>query len=316
VPLRINPDQLDFGTVWEQENFSWSIVIENKSAHEVIVEHIAADCSCTRVEPRNFALQAGEARNVRLTINLFPKANQQTAGERPFDIQIAALTGGQNKGRANWRLKGVVRSALKLQLREIDLGRPSELAERPPEGTIRLQSLVPLKRVFAKTDSEIFDAKATPSAEPGYFDLHVWATAKAAVGSHEFRVTLTPVLPGGDWLPDLKVQAYCEVRSDIQVMPEGGLVFGPRHIGADLQSSLTVRSLTGKRFEVLSVTTDLDDTGVDQISSSPSQGCSYVVRQRIRGSGEQQGTITVKVNSDGRDMILKAPISYYGLSAD
>jgi hypothetical protein len=54
--LDIPSNFLDFGNIWEQDTFEWTVPFHNRSRHSITIEKIATSCNCLRVTPASFTL--------------------------------------------------------------------------------------------------------------------------------------------------------------------------------------------------------------------------------------------------------------------
>ena len=60
--LLIPKESLNFGTVWEEEKFSWTVPIENHEAESVEIESFSSSCSCLSIKPKSLVIGPGERR--------------------------------------------------------------------------------------------------------------------------------------------------------------------------------------------------------------------------------------------------------------
>ncbi|MDQ3333323.1 MAG: DUF1573 domain-containing protein, partial [Planctomycetota bacterium] len=68
--LRIPAESLDFGSIWSQPSFSWTLRVVNSSDRPLLVRGIRAGCGCTQIEPRTFELAPHGRGELHLTIDL------------------------------------------------------------------------------------------------------------------------------------------------------------------------------------------------------------------------------------------------------
>ena len=70
IKLWITANALNMGTIWESDEFAWTVPIENHEAIPVQVESFGTTCNCLSIEPKSFVLGPGERRDLALKIDL------------------------------------------------------------------------------------------------------------------------------------------------------------------------------------------------------------------------------------------------------
>lgn len=78
--LVIATKYLNFGEVWEDERFPWTLPIENRSSKEVRLE-LRSSCNCLATVPSSLTIPAGEQRDIVLTMDL-----RERPGEKPAPL--------------------------------------------------------------------------------------------------------------------------------------------------------------------------------------------------------------------------------------
>ena len=317
--LAVAPERLNFGEVWETHAFRWSMPIRNDSDREITIETFVNSCGCTRVEPSRLVLPVGQTREVIVTIDHTLQKKNDDPPIRGFAVWLAPRVAvpGEKRSRqlAGWQLTGRVRSALKVTPTVIDLGRPSVRGDRMPDLQVRVKALTQLGAVYSYTGGVGFSSTVKPTVEPGEFNLVLRHDRGLPLGPIQFSVILVPCLPTGEELPEIKIPAFGEMRPDIQAMPEGGVAFGARPIGSVPEETVTLRSLTGRPFDVGSIKAEEESIQVDELPDPVAGTRSFRIREKITKARNQARIVTIKVQSNGEMTTVRVPVSYYGLTA-
>lgn len=98
--LVISAGSLNFGQVWCQRDFSWTVPIENRSDHTIHVASLQASCGCTSVEPSSFTLPPGAEQDLTFTLDLLPNNRKGGSGEKIVRRQF--LGGRQRQTDQAW----------------------------------------------------------------------------------------------------------------------------------------------------------------------------------------------------------------------
>src|SRR5262249_52816263 len=72
--LWVSPERLNFGEVWEAEQFRWVLPVTNGSGEDIEIVNFATSCNCLSVEPRAVVIPAGQTVEVNLVLNLTGKS--------------------------------------------------------------------------------------------------------------------------------------------------------------------------------------------------------------------------------------------------
>lgn len=309
--LAVPSEQLNFGTAWEQPQFPWTLTIRNTSSRRVDIEYFSKTCTCAVIEPKSLTLEAGESRDLHLTINL-KRTRIPESAESPFAIEIVPferLETGPARALNSFQVEGRVRYAIQY-LSVPELGTHSEDAQPLPAVRLGLQSLLRLANLaVASTDSR-FKVKVDGAIDPGHsFALVVSPNERLPVGPIQFDVTITPELPGGERAPALVVPVRGRIVGDIQASPLS-VIFGSRPVGESLEETITLTSLTGQEFTVEKWDAQLPGLSVERATELAN---TFQIRQRVLAAGQQSGNILFVISKRGKKGTVSIPVHYHGL---
>lgn len=200
--LWIPPERLDFGTVYEDEHFNWTLPLENREAVSVEVEAFSASCNCLSLDPPTLIIGPGERRDLHLRVDLTSKSGADERVAVRFVAKIKEGTLGGKRIGPEWKLEGNVRSVLSVE-NVVYLGRHSELTQPLPRKTIAVESRVPLESLSARSEVPGVHVSLIPPSKGGSSSHSLLFTFVEPVTPRniEGSVSLTPVLPGGVTLP-------------------------------------------------------------------------------------------------------------------
>jgi hypothetical protein len=109
--LRVAPQHLNFGTVWEQDAYRWIIPIENVTDRRIEIEGFDWSCGCLGVEPKELVIEPGEKAEVSVVMNLAASClGGDAAAVRDAVVQVFPHVRGE--ARRGWTIAGRVRDTL------------------------------------------------------------------------------------------------------------------------------------------------------------------------------------------------------------
>lgn len=332
--LVVAPANLDFGEVWENKGFVWTLPIENHTKTAIAISKFEASCECSSIEPQSCVIPAGQKMEVRLTLDLTREADEpakvspnrsevglkSVLGEdqapRDFTLQIIAQT-PEGLPPQEWILRGRVRSAVTLAPRVVYYG------ESPVRGdastfsarTADVTALVPLRDLIAKCDPNLATLEVVRQIkDQNRFEVRITPSATLPAGAFKFDVMVYPVLSGGEELPGVSLIAKGRVREDIQVAPSE-LALGARLVGEKVEEAISLYSLSGKSFVIKRFEASSDTSLKLPTTAEPASRYAYSVTQMISKLGSQAGEILFFVQTSEADAQLVAPlkVSYFGI---
>jgi len=308
ISLRIDPEQLNFGEVWENEAFPCSFSLHNDGQLPIEIENITTSCTCVRVEPRKFTVPPGGAVQLHAVVNHTIK--QQADG----GVAVALTATLKNPDtrtdrRVVWQLTGSVRRVLLIG-KALSLGKQSELATLEP-WIFPLESAEPLTEVKAESDIPELTAKVVASDESGCkFQLVVTPPQRLAPREIDGKITLIPNSRRHGNLPQRTVRLLGEIASDARSDPSEILIPG-RLLGETIEETVAISSITNREWKIVSIATEGDG-----LTAEPMGTGAIRVRQAIRLTGRQTNQVTVVVATEKDRSTLLIPITYTGLQTE
>jgi hypothetical protein len=309
APLVADPAALDFGVVWNSQNFQWTVPIRNTTDKAIQVTRVEGSCSCTAVKPTAFLLNPGERIGLKLAYNLASRAHEWVSGRpEPFEGTVVAHTGQDDRPIARWEIHGHVKNAF--------FTKPDEL--RFDESLVYGQ---PYQQLLASIDEQ-YGAVIVRSAgvDGRHFQVHVAPKATLDIGVHEFKVFLTAVLKSGERLPDVPVSVEAHVLHDLQILPSLAH-FGDLKVGEAREETISLASRSGRNFDVASYTSASKDVSVVPLSRDQPESKAFRVKLRSSRTGPQESEVRFNIHYKGPsprtagDVTDRAVFSvrYYGM---
>ena len=108
--LEVDAEHLDFGEVWVQDKFQWTLPIKNTSSDPVELVGFHVSCKCVSFEPASLVVEPAETAEVKLTLNLATQIPEQsTKASRPFLVRVVPIIKGGLPQYNGWDVRGRVR---------------------------------------------------------------------------------------------------------------------------------------------------------------------------------------------------------------
>lgn len=315
-PPTLEASNLDFGETWERPDFVWEVTIRNHSDLAIHIDDFGRSCGWSKVEPPSLDIPPQSARNVRFTLDL---SDTPSCGAVETDeVRLFAATVTPNVNGATidstprWSLRGRVRTALRIDPRVVSFQSQSELAQPLAEQSVRVLGLTDLEtlRIEPAHDGLFVASLDRANSERKEFIIKVRPRRDLPVGSCAGQFTLVPVLRDGSTLPGKILSVTGEIVSDIQAIPPAVLL-GTRPVGEKFEENIELYSLTGRPFEVVSVSQSSNGTSVEAQSSAATK---YTIRQEIEHLSFKEETIRFSVKyRDGSVTTASVPVRYHGV---
>lgn len=308
--LSVAAEHLDFGEVWQDSQFKWVLPIRNETEQDIHIAGFANSCACSQVEPRSLTVPAGGEVQVRVTIDLTAKKPSEAAlGVRPFDVVIRPVVGSaEGRPWPGWRLRGVVRMALRVEPALVDFGHPSEMATPLTTKTVRVTATTPIDGLEARSDHSAFAVRLKELSGPTMQELLVTPKPSISPGAYTAKVSLVPRLKSGARLPAQEVAVVMRVQPDIQPSPPA-MVFGARRVGEVAKETISLQSLTGRAFEVVGVS-----ARGDGLTVKAAEADGFEVRQQVTKAGDQAGEVRFQVRTaDRKEQQVVVEVAYRGV---
>ena len=308
--LAIARKHLDFGETWENPRFEWTLPIENRREQDVRIRDFTFSCTCLSTEPRSLVIPAGETRDVKLTLDLVDREVKGRPQEgRDFKVTIWPRLDGESSRSGSWTIAGRVRTAIYFDKPVLDLGRHSELAQPLPLQKVKVMSLIPLKGIMSKTDSQVLEVSTSAvPADPCRFELVV-SPKKLPVGQVGLEVVIVPQLSDGQELPGIPLKISGWLVSDFQASPPA-VVLGSRQIGELAEERVSLYSLTGRSFDITDVSVNGEGLAAGLLLT---QEPTYLLKQEILKQGHQRTRVLFRLKTANGNADVEVPVSYLGL---
>lgn len=314
--LIVDGRQLDFGTVWMDHQFPWTISLRNPTDQVIEVSRIGVSCGCVSAEPARLTVPAHGKADVKLVMDLTDKSERDFQSEnKEFEVKVTAQS-ADGRG-ATWAIRGHVKKALRGPQPAVDFADKLVRGQPNPPRSVRFTSLHPLRLVNASCDEASFRVQVRP-AEPHDgkgFELEVSPSDSIRAGPFRYavRLELVPKESGPPMSAIIPVRGT--VLEDVQPLPLQ-IAAGAVHVGETAEDTIELRSVSGQPFEVKSVTSD-QGVSVKPVDETPlSTKRLYRVTYRANAAGHQRSEITFKLfNTKFGEMGVKVTVSYHGIEA-
>lgn len=311
LTLHIDSKHLDFGDVWETDQFEWTIPIRNTDTRQAELIGLAGSCNCGSVEPAAMSIPPGETRTLRIKIDLRPKAGAKVEPTgRPFATTISGVfkNGTDLPAPVSWNLRGRVKRVVRT-VPTVEFGLLSELGVPFRPLVIPVEPVVDIASITVSVSVPEFQAALRPrtGAESGWA-LVVTPGPGLKRGAYKGTVTLMPVGHGGTPLTSLQLPLSAEVVPDVEAAP-GAIFAGGREVGAEVTETLTLRSLSNRPFVVDRA--EAEGNGVSVVVSDDGRSCT--VRVRVMAPGPGSGRVRLVVRPDKSASVeLVIPVQVHG----
>jgi hypothetical protein len=316
--LTLTSNGLDFGEVWEDTAFPWTLQVQNHSDKDISISGFSHSCSCARIEPETLHLPSGATRELRLTIDLSENVSGTGSGSRPFRLRLSPNIDRSQKRPVEWTITGKVKTPVRLGQGWIDYGWQAEYDQPRHLQPVEVETFVPLRGLDVSSTSPHFKAEARRRrAESRLFDLEVTRLKNLPPGPVNVAVVVVPELANGRRLPAKRLPLIGHILSDLQAAPPA-IIFGARRVGETVEETISLQSLVGKGFKVIEARV----VGDKSLSVQPHSSASFLggMTYRIQGSIGNVGdgaaaVIFVADLGNGKVKEIKVPVYYRAVPA-
>ncbi len=312
--LTVDPRDLDFGEVWETDQFKWAVTVHNATDKPTIASAYSTSCSCIpATSSKTIPPNSSEPLDFQIDLR------QQCASAEPQvrrETKIQVTLNSNNESPLNNKLtpitlRGRVKSAIIVPTRSVDFGRFQATADSKLR-VLPIRALTGLHDLTATIDEPSAQIELKPTGA-GTWDLLIHPFTTTFVGKHTATVSLVPVTLAGEKVPPTKISIAFEVLHDIQ--PDTIFIpLGDGYCGEVASSVVTISSLSGRPFlQPLCESKDsLIQTKIDKHSES-----SYAIKisRKITEIGNSTTSITISGNdADGKPFELRVDTQWYGVT--
>ena len=313
--LVLDEQQVDFGQVWETDEFEWHVPVRNASCEPTRVRAASGSCGCVASGQPEATVPSGTSARVPIRIDLRNTcglAADQHVREFKTDVFLVANPGpGQEAYPVT--LRGRVKAAVRLPVLAVDLGRV--WVDAPPtERVIPVRFLTSLRDVTLTVQGTGLTASFGLAADAGGGEMTVRRSPGLVAGRYSGQLVLQPSAPA-ELIPAVRVPYSVEMLGDVQ--PDAPVVLlGPAPAGAVLGGTSTLSSFSGRPFR-LSAWTAADPDGLEVVlPGAAGRALELTVRQRVTGPGDRANRLTLSgAGPDGEKFEVDVEVRYYGLGA-
>jgi hypothetical protein len=330
--LYIDPKYLDFGEVWEQDQFEWKLTIENRRREAIAIKNFQSSCDCAQVTPTDLRLLPGQSKEITLVVDLslldgplptnagryakaegsgrsrVSRAGDHARTAHHFNI-YPVIDGDMQVPAAGWRVGGCVRTPVIVNPRVIRLGRLSRGMSVPePAAQLRLQPGVQILDAYTNSATIRASLKGNPAS------LGLSISSGHELG--DFRATaflLLSDLESAERLPPFPVPIVGTLVPAVQVQPPT-IHFGPNTIGSVAEAELVAHSVVGKPFATLTIHADSPDVSITSKEGATTHERVFSVRQRITRLGASRSSVSIAFQTADLPIdTVTLLVSYYGV---
>ena len=293
--LQIDATGLNIGEVWETDNFVWTVPVRNRGSRPIRVASFKSSCSCVAASSPT-PIGPDETVDVKLQIDLRNRcAMAPLQAVRDVEFKVYLGSDSVPAGRLTpIELRGLVRSAVAISARSVDLGR-LPAATAPKVRDIAVRALLGLRDLKATSESASVRAEVKPTGT-GTWVLRVSAVPNLSPGKYRSTVRLQPFLSSGDTVPSVGIPVEFDVLGDVQ--PDSAvMLLGTHTVGSTVEGRITLYSLSGRPFTVHRWCAEppggVEVSPIDSITSAS----TFMIRQQVGAPGDQ----LVRIHFGGRD---------------
>jgi hypothetical protein len=323
--LVVDPEHLDFGEVWVQRDFRWTLPIRNTTNTDIGIRSFAASCGCTSVEPESIIVPTRSEVPVELVLDLRPGANAPLGQSRQeFAVSIIADAADAVGSHPQWKLTGMVR--VPIEFRPMTLDFEDSLVEGMPLAarTVRVVCNEPVESMSVECDPEFATASCTeltdstelPDSGAERFLIRVLPRDDLTVGEYEFDVAVQAVLADGTQTPVIGLPVRARILDDIRILPELSHL-GMVAVGSEARETLRLESRRGEGITVESTEPDSDQITLERLERVSPTAWACVLRCSVEEEGEAAIPVRFHVRYDsGAASELRAVVRWLGVAAN
>ncbi len=312
----VSPADLDFGVVWENERFVWTIEVENREPETIEIDGVTTTCNCSSSDSNRITIPAGRSERISLVLNLLSSCNSaQPEALSTFQTMIRPRVhfNGETK-ELEWKLIGKVRRAMAVASKRIDFG-SIDGSYRAISRNVPVLLLGDTASVSVMSSNPSIIAKYQ-SNRTGHASIDVTVESGLPTGHHSAILTLSPILNGSTSKLVRRLPVEIDVLPEIQFDSHTATI-GAGEIGEKLTGLLTVRSVSRKPFTILKWNTDSPECVVTiNHALSSNNNYTFHVEELIASIGNHVSKLIVQVlDSDGIAQTIEADIRHYGIES-
>jgi hypothetical protein len=309
--LEAEPGCLDFGEVWEDRAFPWTMRVRNVSGREIAISGINASCGCARITPSSLRIPAGEQADFTLSLDL--RFDHQQALANNFAVDLVPILDGERRQSVGWTVRGRVRRLLSVEPTEINLDDGLLIGQEFPTPRIKVKAHAPLAKVVARCPKELGEVLAcNPRPGDTEFEFALLLNPSLTVGAFEFGVMLEPTSSEAGTLPISKIPVRGVVRNLVRAIPEH-LALGVRKRGDLVEETVVFEARSpAQSFEIVGHEEKREEVSV---AAEDKANKRFRVKTRITTGGPHTEVIRFRVQFPGQEGVTELPynVRYHGI---
>jgi len=316
APMVVEPGDLDFGEVWEQEVVARSLPITNAGSKGMQILGFKTSCGCTSVEPGLLTIEPGATEVATVTLDVMAlRGDAASDGDVPFEVQLVPTLKDELPNRYAWRVHGTVRTAFSRRPPVIDLGEIAAEADRREAVAVEAVCRVGMKDLSVTCRSQLATvAWQSDAGRPGVARIAVTPRPALPFGPFEFPIYLAATTADGVALP--------VVPWPVKGLAVRAVEFSPKHVtlgaiplGQEKEETVTLYSTSKGPFVVAEVGSDSADVTVSAGESLGETIRTLKVRLRASRVGQISAKVrcVVRHSGTGREESLEMAIPLSGL---
>ena len=290
--LHIAPEYLDFGEVWETDDFALVIPIHNRSNTPLRLTGWKSSCNCLGVEPGSLEFAPQATKTVTIKLDIASKVRLNPTSTQAVSVNFSgALSNGTT---AEWRVLGAVKPLVK-HYPDLLFPPASELIQPYGVRQVRLEFNEPVLVTTLESDSPlVIPVRREAELPQAVCPIELRFATTIPVGEHPFTLTVGGETRAPRQRVVKRLAGLLRVAQDIQGEP-GHVVFPARAVGEVVEETVTVRSLTGRPVQIESIASDGEGLAAEVVKGEP----KIIVQQRATRTGQAVTHARVVARSDG-----------------
>jgi hypothetical protein len=308
--IEVNAGELDLGDVWEEESFSRTFTLQNRTSSDVLIREFLCSRKKVRVIPQSVVVPASGSATVVVKADLTNECYDGDADKQPFYCQIIAIT-DQGEQEVHWELKGYVRpvivSAERIRFENLVQGRSAHSAF--VQATVRR----PNTQLRVKQHNHVCKSIEVVETDPGrqLYTIKLDPRTDLSPGWVEDFLELEAIEYGGESLLTRRIPIDGRVEAVVSVLPNP-ILLGIVECGSVVDTTLTLTGeTTDQRFRVVGF--DLPEGMSIQPLDSDDNTRRFRLRFSATSAGHVKRTVNVRIQtSDNVEQSLVVDLFGYG----
>ncbi len=293
----------DFGISNQGKYIEHTFSFKNTGNGDLVIRDVLPGCTCSAAKVSKKIIPPGGQAELFMSLNI-----EARWGEVGASADV--ISNDPDQPIVTFTIKGIAKTVLPIEPKEIELGRiMNENKRKPIQRIIQIQdpgvgNLVIKK---AKTSSNAIQAKIFQEKKGEDAEIHLLIIpdecSRISPESRRFEEYVT-IYTNDDKSPQVDIPIRGEIAPVIQVVPER-FFFGFVKKGKSISQSVTMTDHEQGTLEILKVETDLKSVSVEVISVTPGQ--EYRIDAKFQSSQADanilQGKVTVYTNHSKQPII-------------